>query len=76
MGIKEQFSRGNLIFLFVVAFFVGLIVKQAISNHVRIGYDDPMTIIRHGELYDIDALEQKILKDVLPREINSADISE
>ena len=62
MGRDEKFSKGNLVFLFIVAFFAGFILKKAIGNHVRIGYDDPSTNIMHGELYDIDDLEQKVLK--------------
>jgi hypothetical protein len=71
MSKGERFSRGNLIFLFVVAFLMGVIVKQAVGNNVRIGYDDPTTIIKHGELYDIDKLEQKILKKGIPEDISS-----
>jgi hypothetical protein len=74
MSTKERFSRGNLIFLFVVAFFVGFIVKQAAGSHMRIGYDDPSTIIAHGELYDIDELEQKILNKNILDEISQEDM--
>jgi len=68
MSKNERFSRGNLIFLFVVAFLAGAIVKKAIGTHVRIGFDDPTTIIEQGKLYDIDKLEQKLLREGIPEE--------
>ena len=68
MSKNERFSRGNLIFLFVVAFLAGAITKKAVSNHVRIGFDDPATIIEQGKLYDIDKLEQKLLREGIPAE--------
>lgn len=62
--MKEQrrFSRGNLIFLFVAAFLAGVIAKRAFNEHVRIGYDDPQTVVKHGTLYDIDAVEQEVIE--------------
>lgn len=65
---KAYFSRGNLVFLFVVAFLAGAIIKKAMGNHVRVGYDDPSTIIMYGELEDIDVLEQELIKKGLPEE--------
>ncbi len=70
MSKSERFSRGNLIFLFVVAFLVGAIIKNAIGNNIRIGFDDPDTIITDGKLYDIDELEQELLKNGIPEEIS------
>jgi hypothetical protein len=66
MSKNERFSWGNLIFLFVVAFLAGIIIKKATNSHIRIGFDDPATIIEHGELYDIDKLEQKLLREGVP----------
>jgi len=71
MSKSERFSWGNLIFLFVVAFLAGMIAKRAISSHVRIGFDDPSTIISQGTLYDIDALEQELLRKGIPEEVTS-----
>jgi len=68
MSKNERFSRGNLIFLFVVAFLAGAITKKAISNHIRIGFNDPTTVIEYGKLYDIDKLEQKLLREGVPVE--------
>ncbi len=76
MSKNERFSLGNLIFLFVVAFLVGTIVKQAVGNNVRIGFDDPTTIIPYGELYDIDELEQELLKNGIPADISTLNSSE
>ena len=73
MSKKERFSYGNFIFLFVVAFLIGFIAKKAIGSHVRIGFDDPATIIVQGELYDIDLLEQKILSEGIAEEVSSAE---
>jgi hypothetical protein len=63
MREKKRFSRGNLIFLFVVAFLVGAIAKRVINNHVRTGFNDPETIIDYGTLYDIDHAEQAVLQE-------------
>ena len=63
MSKSERLSRGNLIFLFVVAFLAGAIAKKIVSHHIRIGFDDPTTIIDYGELYDIDKLEQKLIHE-------------
>jgi len=68
MSKNERFSRGNLIFLFVVAFLAGAITKKAMSNHIRIGFNDPTTVIEYGRLYDIDKLEQKLLREGVPAE--------
>ena len=73
MNKNERFSRGNLVFLFIVAFLAGAITKKAISNHVRIGFDDPTTIIERGELYDIDELEQKLLREGIPTETSAVE---
>ncbi|MEN8252698.1 MAG: hypothetical protein ABFQ53_03920 [Patescibacteria group bacterium] len=69
MSKNERFSRGNLIFLFVVAFLAGAIAKRAIGDAVRIGFDDPATVIVQGELYDIDELEQELIKNGIPKNI-------
>ncbi|PID52436.1 MAG: hypothetical protein CR972_01985 [Candidatus Moraniibacteriota bacterium] len=68
MEKKKALSRGNFIFLFVVAFLCGAIGKKAMGDHVRMGYDDPTTVIMHGEFYDIDVLEQKLIQKGLPEE--------
>ena len=68
MQKEKIFLRGNFIFLFIVAFLVGVITKRAMGNHVRMGYDDPTTVISHGELYDIDVLEQELIRKGLPDE--------
>ena len=73
MSKNERFSRGNLIFLFVVAILIGAITKNIVSDHVRIGFDDPTTVIERGELYDIDKLEQKLLHEGLPVPVNTED---
>lgn len=66
-NIKKHFARGNLIFLFVVAFMAGVIVKKAMFNTARIGFDDPQTVIHIGTLYDLDQAEQEVIKDGLPQ---------
>ncbi len=66
MRSLARFSLNNLIFLFVVGFFVGAILKNTISHHIRIGYQDPQTIITEGKLYDIDIVEQNLLKQGVP----------
>lgn len=71
-NIAKRFFRGNLIFLFVVAFMVGVIAKNAMSNTMRIGFDDPQTVIHVGELYDLDAAEQQVIKDGVPQEQDNA----
>jgi hypothetical protein len=38
------------------------------SNHIRIGFNDPTTVIEYGRLYDIDKLEQKLLREGVPAE--------
>ncbi len=68
MGHKKALSRGNLVFLFIVAFLCGTIGKKAMGDYVRMGYDDPKTVIMHGELYDIDVAEQKLIQKGLPEE--------
>jgi len=73
MNKNERFSRGNFIFLFIVAFLAGAITKKAIGNHIRIGFDDPTTIIERGELYDIDELEQKLLREGIPAETSTVE---
>ena len=75
MSKNERFSRGNLIFLFVVAFLVGAIVKNAVGNNIRIGFDDPDTIITNGALYDIDELEQKLLRNGIPEDVSNMEES-
>ncbi len=62
MSNSERLSWGNLIFLFIVMFLFGIITKKAAGEHMRIGFDDPTTVISRGTLYDIDELEQKILR--------------
>ncbi|XLQ19590.1 MAG: hypothetical protein ACKUBY_03290 [Candidatus Moraniibacteriota bacterium] len=76
MSKNKRFSRGNLIFLFVAAFLAGAIAKKAIGNNIRIGFDDPNTIIMQGELYDIDELEQKLLKNGIPKEMPIEEVIE
>lgn len=72
MDKRSRFTRGNIIFLFVVAFLAGMITKRALSSHVRVGYDDPSTIIVNGKLADIDILEQELIKkDLFENEIES-----
>ena len=68
--MKEQrrFSRGNLIFLFVAAFLAGAIAKRAFNEHLRIGFDDPQTIVTRGTLYDIDEAEQAVIEQSMSAE--------
>jgi len=73
MSRGERFSRGNLIFLFVVAFLAGAIVKKTVGNHVRIGFDDPMTVIEQGQLYDIDMLEQELMRQGIPETVSDGE---
>ncbi len=69
MSKNRRLSRGNLVFLFVVAFLVGTIAKKIASHHVRIGFDDPTTVIDYGELYDIDKVEQKLIHEGVSSEL-------
>jgi len=71
MSKSERFSWGNLIFLFVVAFLAGMIAKKTVGNHIRIGFDDPSTVISQGTLYDIDVLEQELLSKGIPEEVTT-----
>lgn len=72
--MKEQrrFSRGNLIFLFVAAFLAGAIAKRAFNEHLRIGFDDPQTIVTRGTLYDIDKAEQEVIQQGISEEETDA----
>lgn len=69
MTTQSYLVRGNFLFLFVVAFLVGAIVKNTAGRHMRIGFDDPQTIIERGILHDIDVLEQKIITQGLPEDL-------
>ena len=60
MGKKQNFQRGNFLFLFVVAFLMGMIAKRTISTYVRIGYQDPSTVIAQGESYDFNRVQQDL----------------
>ncbi len=62
MNFKSHFVRGNLIFLFFVAFMAGAISKRSVGYHLYIGYDDPQVAVQRGELYDLDKIEQKLIK--------------
>lgn len=73
MITQSYLARGNLLFLFVVAFLVGIIAKNATGTHMRIGFDDPQTIIVHGALHDIDILEQELIKKGIPEAITDHD---
>lgn len=67
-NITKHFVRGNLIFLFVVAFMAGVIAKKAMFNEVRIGFNDPQTVIHIGSLYDLDHAEQEVIKKGVPQQ--------
>ncbi len=59
--IQKKFLRGNLAFLFIVGALMGAIGKNATFNTLRIGYQDPQTVLPVEEtLYDIDAAEQRV----------------
>ncbi len=76
MSKSERLSRGNLIFLFIVVFLAGAIAKKIVSHHVRIGFDDPSTVIDYGELYDIDKLEQKLIHEEMSTELPTTENTE
>jgi hypothetical protein len=74
MSTKSSFFRGNLVFLFAVAFLSGAILKNAIGSHIRIGFEDPETRIAVGSLVDIDVLEQSLIQKGLPGEISESEV--
>lgn len=73
MEDKKCCSRGNLIFLFVTALLIGVIAKKVASNNIRVGYNDPSTVITHGTLYDIDVLEQELIQKGLPQSVEEGE---
>lgn len=53
--------RGNLAFLFIVGALIGAIGKKATFNTLRIGYQDPQTVLPVEEtLLDLDAAQQRV----------------
>ncbi len=59
--IQKKFLRGNLVFLFVVGVLIGVIGKNATFTTLRIGYQDPQTVLPVEEtFFDIDAAEQRV----------------
>jgi hypothetical protein len=68
MNNKKLFLQGNLFLFFIISFLCGVMVKKNMTHHIRIGFDDPQTIIQHGVLYDIDQLEQALIKRGLPHD--------
>lgn len=59
--MRQKFVRGNLAFLFVVGALIGVIGKKATFDTMRIGYQDPQTVLPVEEtFYDIDAAQQRV----------------
>ncbi len=69
MNEQKKFVRGNLIFLFVAAFLVGVIAKKAIGDHMYIGFEDPQVHMSVGTLIDMDEVEQEVIRRGLPEEV-------
>lgn len=74
-NMTKRFFRGNLIFLFIVAFMAGIIAKKAMFNTMRIGFDDPRTVIHIGSLYDLDRAEQAVIAEGMSQHENANDVS-
>jgi len=67
---KRSFYK-TLVLLFVVAFFCGALLKRVAGQNMRIGFEDPETVVQIGTLYDIDKAEQRVLDEMLEQQNQS-----
>lgn len=69
--IRGEYTRYDLIVLFVVAFFLGTALKTIAIQNVTIGFED-YTLAPKETLYDINLLQQKIIDRSEPSLNNNA----
>lgn len=80
--MRERLRRGNFVFVFVVGVILGVIGKNAMFANVRIGYQDPQTVLPVEEtLYGLDEAQRRVaakaaaLMDAPPTETEDGDIA-
>lgn len=60
--LRWNLSQKKLIFLFIIAFFLGFSVKSLVHESLTIGYDD-YRLVRNTSILDLNLVQQETLRD-------------
>ncbi len=73
MNKKKTAGLLSMAVLCCMGFACGMVGKKMMHNTVRMGYDDPTTIVTRGTLCNMDALEQEVIQKGLPEKPEEVD---